>query len=179
MKYNDQRIEDICRWISFLPLKGLWHLSCDSGRLSGNNKVFIPYFSFTPPAGSTSVAPLILRLMFMVPAVSLKDPCMELVEGSEYIFRSLQPPIRLLCIQWQAYWQSSFQNLMPYIWMLSLSKSYRKEEIFHQEGWNYQLEDLDAPLNLSSVVYNRMRAFSLSQMILQREILACSFQTSM
>ena len=44
-----------------------------------------------------------------------------------------------------------FQNLMHvYLDVVFYPNIYEKEEIFRQEGWNYQLEDLDAPLNLTA-----------------------------
>ena len=47
----------------------------------------------------------------------------------------------------------------------------KMEEIFRQEGWHYQLEQVDDPLKYNGVVYNEMKgAFSSSEEVLEREI---------
>lgn len=34
---------------------------------------------------------------------------------------------------------------------------YEKEEIFRQEGWHYQLDQVEDPLKYNGVVYNEMK----------------------
>ena len=53
---------------------------------------------------------------------------------------------------------------------------YKKEEIFRQEGWSYQLEDTEGPLKYNGVVYNEMKgAFSSPDEVLEREIMNSLF----
>ena len=70
-----------------------------------------------------------------------------------------------------------FQNLMHvYLDAVFYPNIYEKEEIFRQEGWNYQLEDLDAPLKYNGVVYNEMKgAFSSpDEDFVKRFLMYCS-----
>ena len=49
---------------------------------------------------------------------------------------------------------------------------YKKEEIFRQEGWHYEMDSEDGDLTLNGVVYNEMKgAFSSPEGVLEREIL--------
>ena len=53
---------------------------------------------------------------------------------------------------------------------------YRKEEIFRQEGWCYQLENEEDELTYNGVVYNEMKgAFSSPEGVLDRVILNSLF----
>ena len=53
---------------------------------------------------------------------------------------------------------------------------YKKEEIFKQEGWHYELEDKDAPVTINGVVYNEMKgAFSSPEGVLDRVVLNSLF----
>ena len=65
-----------------------------------------------------------------------------------------------------------FKNLMHvYMDAVFYPNIYEKEEIFRQEGWHYQLEQVDDPLKYNGVVYNEMKgAFSSSEEVLEREI---------
>ena len=52
----------------------------------------------------------------------------------------------------------------------------KKEEIFRQEGWSYQLENAEGPLKYNGVVYNEMKgAFSSPDEVLEREIMNSLF----
>ena len=47
----------------------------------------------------------------------------------------------------------------------------RYEEIFKQEGWHYELTDMDAPITINGVVYNEMKgAYSSADEMLQNAI---------
>ena len=53
---------------------------------------------------------------------------------------------------------------------------YKKEAIFRQEGWSYELESPDADLTYNGVVYNEMKgAFSSPEEVLEREIMNTLF----
>ena len=62
----------------------------------------------------------------------------------------------------QAATDQDFQNLMHvYLDCCFYPNIYKKEEIFRQEGWSYQLENAEGPLKYNGVVYNEMKgAFS-------------------
>lgn len=68
--------------------------------------------------------------------------------------------------------EKDFKNLMNvYLDAVFYPNIYKKEEIFRQEGWSYELEDKDGKLALNGVVYNEMKgALSSPDSILEREI---------
>ena len=70
-----------------------------------------------------------------------------------------------------------FQNLMHvYLDAVFYPNIYKKEEIFRQEGWSYQLENVEGPLKYNGVVYNEMKgAFSSPDEVLEREIMNSLF----
>ena len=70
-----------------------------------------------------------------------------------------------------------FQNLMHvYMDAVFYPNIYKKEAIFRQEGWSYELESPDADLTYNGVVYNEMKgAFSSPEEVLEREIMNTLF----
>ena len=66
-----------------------------------------------------------------------------------------------------------FQNLIHvYMDAVFYPNIYKKEEIFRQEGWHYEMDSEDGDLTLNGVVYNEMKgAFSSPEGVLEREIL--------
>ena len=70
-----------------------------------------------------------------------------------------------------------FANLMDvYLDAVFHPNIYKKEEIFKQEGWHYELEDRDAPVTINGVVYNEMKgAFSSPEGVLDRVVLNSLF----
>lgn len=137
-----------------------------------DNKVFNIAFR-TPPADSTGVAHILEHSVLCGSRqFPLKDPFVELVKGSLNTFLNAMTYPDKTMYPVASCNDQDFQNLMHvYLDAVFYPNIYEKEEIFRQEGWNYQLEDLDAPLKYNGVVYNEMKgAFSSPDEILQREI---------
>lgn len=141
------------------------------------NKVF--YIGFrTPPADSTGVAHIIEHTVLCgsdkFPA---KDPFVELVKGSLNTFLNAMTYPDKTVYPVASCNDKDFQNLMDvYMDAVLHPNIYKKEEIFKQEGWHYELEDKDEPITLNGVVYNEMKgAFSSPEGVLDREILNSLF----
>lgn len=141
------------------------------------NKVF--YIGFrTPPADSTGVAHIVEHTALCgsekFPA---KDPFVELVKGSLNTFLNAMTYPDKTVYPVASCNEKDFQNLMDvYMDAVLHPNIYKKEEIFRQEGWHYELEEKDGPIALNGVVYNEMKgAFSSPEGVLEREILNSLF----
>lgn len=141
------------------------------------NKVF--YIGFrTPPEDSTGVAHIVEHTVLCgsmkFPA---KDPFVELVKGSLNTFLNAMTYPDKTVYPVASCNEKDFQNLMDvYLDAVLHPNIYKKEEIFKQEGWHYELEGKDAPITLNGVVYNEMKgAFSSPEGVLDREILNSLF----
>lgn len=141
------------------------------------NKVF--YIGFrTPPADSTGVAHIVEHTVLCgsekFPA---KDPFVELVKGSLNTFLNAMTYPDKTVYPVASCNDKDFKNLMDvYMDAVLHPNIYKREEIFKQEGWHYELEDADAPVTLNGVVYNEMKgAFSSPDGVLDREILNSLF----
>ena len=141
------------------------------------NKVF--YIGFrTPPADSTGVAHIVEHTVLCgsdkFPA---KDPFVELVKGSLNTFLNAMTYPDKTVYPVASCNDKDFQNLMDvYMDAVLHPNIYKKEEIFKQEGWHYELEEKDGPITLNGVVYNEMKgAFSSPEGVLEREILNSLF----
>ncbi len=138
-----------------------------------DNKVF--YIGFrTPPADSTGV-PHILEHSVLCGSreFPVKDPFIELAKGSLNTFlNAMTYPDRTL-YPIASCNDKDFQNLMHiYLDAVFFPNIYQEENIFLQEGWHYELDGADAPLNVNGVVYNEMKgAFSSADEVFSREIM--------
>jgi len=141
------------------------------------NKVF--YIGFrTPPTDSTGV-PHILEHCVLCGSKNfpVKDPFIELAKGSLNTFlNAITYPDRTM-YPVASVNDADFQNLMHiYLDAVFYPNIYRDEAIFKQEGWHYELKDLDAPLTINGVVYNEMKgAFSDPDDVMEREIMNALF----
>lgn len=137
-----------------------------------DNKVFSIGFR-TPPEDSTGVAHIVEHTVLCgskkFPA---KDPFVELVKGSLNTFLNAMTYPDKTIYPVASYNATDFQNLMEvYLDAVFYPNIYKKEEIFKQEGWHYELEDLDGELIYNGVVYNEMKgAFSSPEQLLFRLI---------
>ncbi len=141
------------------------------------NKVF--YIGFrTPPADSSGVAHIVEHTALCgskkFPA---KDPFVELVKGSLNTFLNAMTYPDKTVYPVASCNDKDFQNLMDVYMDAALNPNiYRKEEIFKQEGWHYELEDKASEITLNGVVYNEMKgAFSSPDGVLEREIINSLF----
>ena len=141
------------------------------------NKVFNIGFR-TPPQDSTGL-PHILEHSVLCGSEKfpVKDPFVELVKGSLNTFLNAMTYSDKTVYPVASCNDADFQNLMDvYLDAVLHPNIYKKEEIFRQEGWHYELESVDGPLTLNGVVYNEMKgAFSSPEDVLEREIMATLF----
>ena len=141
------------------------------------NKVFNIAFR-TPPKNSTGVAHILEHSVLCGSReFPLKDPFVELVKGSLNTFLNAMTYPDKTCYPVASCNDQDFQNLMHvYLDAVFYPNIYKKEEIFRQEGWSYQLENTDGPLKYNGVVYNEMKgAFSSPDEVLEREIMNSLF----
>ena len=141
------------------------------------NKVFSIGFR-TPPQDSTGV-PHILEHSVLCGSKKfpVKDPFVELAKGSLNTFLNAMTYSDKTVYPVASCNDADFQNLMDvYLDAVLHPNIYQKEEIFCQEGWHYELEDIHEELTLNGVVYNEMKgAFSSPEDVLDREIMAALF----
>ena len=141
------------------------------------NKVFDITFR-TTPVDSTGVAHIMEHSVLCGSReFPLKDPFVELVKGSLNTFLNAMTYPDKTTYPVASCNEQDFQNLMHvYLDAVFYPNIYRKEEIFRQEGWHYQLEDVNGPLIYNGVVYNEMKgAFSSADDVLERGIMNSLF----
>lgn len=142
-----------------------------------DNKVF--YIGFrTPPKDSTGVAHILEHSVLCgSEKFPLKDPFVELAKGSLNTFLNAMTYSDKTVYPVASCNSQDFQNLMHvYLDAVFFPNIYKHEEIFRQEGWNYQLNDPDDAITYNGVVYNEMKGvFSSADEVLDREILNSLF----
>lgn len=142
-----------------------------------NNKVFSIGFR-TPPTDSTGL-PHILEHSVLCGSKNfpVKDPFVELVKGSLNTFLNAMTYPDKTVYPVASCNDKDFQNLMHiYMDAVLYPNIYQQEEIFRQEGWNYNLENVEDELTYNGVVYNEMKgAFSSPEGVLDRVILNSLF----
>ncbi len=141
------------------------------------NKVFSIGFR-TPPEDSTGL-PHILEHSVLCGSKNFpaKDPFVELVKGSLNTFLNAMTYPDKTIYPVASCNDKDFQNLMHvYLDAVFFTNIYDKEEIFRQEGWNYELESAEDKLKINGVVYNEMKgAFSSPDDVLNRVIMNSLF----
>lgn len=137
------------------------------------NKVF--YIGFrTPPKDSTGVAHIIEHTVLCgSEKYPVKDPFIELAKGSLNTFLNAMTYPDKTVYPVASCNDKDFRNLMDvYLDAVFHPNIYREEKIFRQEGWHYELEDMEDELTINGVVYNEMKgAFSSPDDVLYREIM--------
>ena len=142
-----------------------------------DNKVF--YIGFrTTPEDDTGVPHIIEHTTLCgSEKFPVKDPFVELVKGSlnTFLYAMTYPDKTLYPVA--SYNDKDFKNLMDvYMDAVFHPNITKYQEIFKQEGWHYELEDVDAPLTINGVVYNEMKgAYSSPDEIQQQAISASLF----
>lgn len=136
------------------------------------NKVFHIAFR-TPPKDSTGVAHILEHSVLCgSEEFPVKDPFVELVKGSLNTFLNAMTYSDKTVYPIASCNDADFQNLM-HVYLDAVFKPNIREhkEIFLQEGWHYELEDMEAPIKYNGVVYNEMKgAFSAPEQVLFRKI---------
>ncbi|MBO5246369.1 MAG: insulinase family protein [Eubacterium sp.] len=142
-----------------------------------DNKVF--YIAFRTPVDDSTGVPHIIEHTVLCgsDAFPVKDPFVELAKGSLNTFLNAMTYPDKTVYPVASCNEKDFQNLMHvYLDAVFHPNIYKYKEIFQQEGWHYELEDVDAPITLNGVVYNEMKgAFSSPEGVLDRLILNSLF----
>lgn len=137
------------------------------------NKVFSIAFK-TTPKDSTGV-PHIIEHSVLCGSTKypVKEPFVELLKGSLNTFLNAMTYPDKTVYPVASCNDADFANLMDiYMDAVCNPNIYKKEEIFKQEGWHYELNNPDDELTINGVVYNEMKgAFSSPDSVLYREIL--------
>ncbi|MCR4590293.1 MAG: insulinase family protein [Lachnospiraceae bacterium] len=122
------------------------------------NKVF--YIGFrTPPMDSTG-APHILEHSVLCGSdkFPVKDPFIELAKGSLNTFLNAMTYPDKTVYPVASTNKQDFRNLIDvYMDAVLHPNIYKKEEIFKQEGWHYEINSPEEPLKFNGVVYNEMK----------------------
>ena len=137
------------------------------------NKVF--YIGFrTPPEDSTGVAHILEHSVLCGSRnFPVKDPFVEVLKGSLNTFLNAMTYSDKTIYPLASCNDKDFKNLMHvYLDAVFYPNIYRREAIFRQEGWHYELDEDTGELSYNGVVYNEMKgAFSSPEDVLDREIM--------
>lgn len=137
-----------------------------------DNKVFSISFR-TPPHDSTGL-PHILEHSVLCGSrkFPLKDPFIELAKGSLNTFLNAMTYPDKTMYPVASRNEKDFRNLMDvYMDAVLYPNIDQQPEIFMQEGWHYELDQMEDDLIYKGVVYNEMQgAFSSPEQILFRRI---------
>lgn len=141
------------------------------------NKVFGIAFR-TPPSDSTGV-PHIMEHSVLCGSKKFhaKDPFVELAKGSLNTFLNAMTYPDKTVYPVASCNDVDFKNLMDvYLDAVFYPNIYSRPQIFKQEGWHYEIDNVDAPITVNGVVYNEMRGvFSSADDILERKIMEVLF----
>lgn len=141
-----------------------------------DNKVFCIGFR-TTPKDSTGVAHIMEHSVLCGSEnFPLKDPFVELCKGSLNTFLNAMTAPDHTMYPVASCNDKDFQNLMHvYLDAVFYPNIYKKEVIFRQEGWHYELDE-EGELTYNGVVYNEMKgALSSPDSLLWREIPAALY----
>ena len=150
----------------------LFHIQCDD-----DNKVFSVSFR-TPPKDDAGL-PHILEHSVLCGSrkFPLKEPFVELVKGSLNTFLNAMTFPDKTMYPVASRNEQDFRNLMDvYLDAVFYPNIYGNPWTLRQEGWHYELADLDSELTYNGVVYNEMKGvFSSPDAILEQKVLSALF----
>ncbi|MBQ7515633.1 MAG: insulinase family protein [Schwartzia sp.] len=128
-----------------------------------DNKVFFIGFR-TPPSDDTGVPHIIEHSVLCGSRkFPLKEPFVELVKGSLNTFLNAMTYPDKTVYPVASRNDKDFQNLMDvYLDAVFYPVLHQKPEILMQEGWHYEVESPEQPLQYSGVVYNEMKGATSS-----------------
>lgn len=137
-----------------------------------DNKVFSITFR-TPPKDSTGL-PHILEHSVLCGSrkYPAKEPFVELLKGSMNTFLNAFTFGDKTMYPVASRNEKDFENLMDvYLDSVFYPNIYKYPEIFKQEGWHYELEEITGELKYKGVVYNEMKgALSSPESVLSRKL---------
>ena len=142
-----------------------------------DNKVFSISFR-TPPVDDTGVAHIVEHSVLCGSRkYPLKEPFVELVKGSLNTFLNAMTFPDKTMYPVASRNDRDFQNLMDvYLDAVFYPSMRTNPQVLMQEGWHYELDDADAPLRYSGVVYNEMKgALSAPDDLLGSRIMAALY----
>ena len=142
-----------------------------------DNKVFSISFR-TPPVDDTGVAHIVEHSVLCGSRkYPLKEPFVELVKGSLNTFLNAMTFPDKTMYPVASRNDRDFQNLMDvYLDAVFYPAMRENPQVLMQEGWHYELENADAPLTYSGVVYNEMKgALSAPDDLLGSRIMAALY----
>ena len=142
-----------------------------------DNKVFSISFR-TPPVDDTGVAHIVEHSVLCGSRkYPLKEPFVELVKGSLNTFLNAMTFPDKTMYPVASRNARDFQNLMDvYLDAVFYPAMRENPQVLMQEGWHYELDDADAPLRYSGVVYNEMKgALSAPDDLLGSRIMAALY----
>ncbi len=122
------------------------------------NKVFCVGFR-TPPTDSTGVAHIIEHTVLCgSDKYPVKDPFIELAKGSLNTFLNAMTFPDKTIYPVASCNAKDFANLSDvYMDAVFHPNIYKREEIFKQEGWHYELESEEGELTYNGIVYSEMK----------------------
>ncbi|MGB2895325.1 MAG: insulinase family protein [Anaerolineales bacterium] len=139
------------------------------------NKFFSITFR-TPPSDPTGVAHILEHAVLAgSEKYPLKEPFVELLKGSLASF------VNAMTFEDKTAYPVASQNLQDFynlidVYIDAVFHPLLYERIFEQEGWHYELEDLEQPLRYKGVVFNEMKgAMANPDNVLLKEILKSLF----
>ena len=133
-----------------------------------NNKVFSIGFK-TPPYDDTGMQHIIEHSTLCGSRkYPVKDPFVELCKGSLNTFLNAMTYPDKTVYPVASCNDADFKNIMDvYMDAVFYPDMYNRKEIFKQEGWHYELEDVDDDVKYNGVVFNEMKgAFSSADDVL-------------
>lgn len=150
----------------------LFHISSDD-----DNKVFSVSFR-TPPSDDTGL-PHILEHSVLCGSrkFPLKEPFVELVKGSLNTFLNAMTFPDKTMYPVASRNDQDFKNLVDvYLDAVFFPNIHNNPWTLKQEGWHYELENLEGELTYNGVVYNEMKGvFSSPDALLEQEIFSTLF----
>lgn len=141
------------------------------------NKVFYICFRTTPKE-STGVCHILEHsVLGGSKNFPVKDPFIELAKGSLNTFLNAMTYPDKTVYPVASCNDKDFQNLMHvYLDAVFHPNIYDNDMTFKQEGWHYELEDVNDELKINGIVYNEMKGvFSSPDDIMEREVLNSLF----
>ena len=111
----------------------------------------------TPPSDPTGVAHILEHAVLAgSEKYPLKEPFVELLKGSLASF------VNAMTLEDKTTYPVASQNLQDFynlidVYVDAVFHPLLYERIFEQEGWHYELEDLEQPLRYKGVVFNEMK----------------------
>jgi Zn-dependent M16 (insulinase) family peptidase len=133
------------------------------------NKVFGANFA-TPPSDSTGVAHILEHSVLCGSRkYPVKEPFVELMKSSLNTFLNAMTYPDKTCYPVASQNVQDFYNLID-VYLDAVFFPRLSRQVFEQEGWHYELDAVDGPLNYKGVVFNEMKGNYSSPDAMLREL---------